>query len=131
MSFEGFTFSSSGATTTGGKADRPELDMDLNDIVKRNRVQRNGQRGPNSRPNQRQNQGNQRNQKNQSGPPGKNANKNDKAQSTARRGDNTGKRSFDIEVPEAALKQILQGAGVTVPDGTILKLIAVKKDKPN
>jgi hypothetical protein len=131
MSFEGFTFSSTGAVSTGSKADRPELDMDLNEIVKRNRAARSPNRGPNSRLNQRQNQRNQKNPKNQTGPPGKNPNRNDQGTNKTKSGDNSGKRSFDIDVPEAALKQILQGAAVTVPDGTVLKLIAVRKDKPN
>jgi hypothetical protein len=47
-----------------------------------------------------------------------------------RDGNNRGKnRSWNIDVPESALKAILEGAGVNVPDGVTLKLVARKKGR--
>jgi hypothetical protein len=124
MTFEGFTFSATGAVTAAGKVDRAELDMDLNDIVKRNRQQQNANRRTNDGP-----------RKNQPGQKGGNQAKNSptkggqqsKQKSNIAPPNSGGKRTYDINVPAAALRQILQGAGVTLPDDVELKLIATRR----
>jgi hypothetical protein len=124
MTFEGFTFSSTGTVTASGKVDRPELDMDLNDIVKRNRQQQGANRRPNSTP--RKNQPGQRSGGQATNSP-KKGGQQSQQKTNAPSPKSGGKRTYDINVPASALKQILQGAGVTLPDDVELKLVATRR----
>jgi ribosomal protein L12E/L44/L45/RPP1/RPP2 len=115
-SFEGFTFSATaGATTAIPKSHNPKLDMDLADIVKQDRKSRAKPSGPRQGSNQ------------QAGKPKPKAKESDTQKKKDTASDKPGKRSYDLNVPERALRDILKGAGVDVPDDSTVKLVAKKK----
>jgi hypothetical protein len=108
-SFEGFTFSPTGTAT--GKSKNPKLDMDLGEVVKQDRRSTARPSGTGQRRTQ------------QDAKP--------KPKATAKKsGAGSGKpekRSYDLGVPESALRDILAGAGVDVPDDSTVKLVARRK----
>jgi hypothetical protein len=112
--FEGFTFDpAKGSAPISPAARSKKIDMDLNDLVKEDRAAKRGNRKPNQgKPN----------------PASPRRNTGAASPKPGNTGDGGKKRSWDIEVPEAALRTLLQTAGVDVPEGVALKLIARKKN---
>jgi hypothetical protein len=114
--FEGFTFDGSKISKSLTEAAKnKKIDMDLNDIVQQEMAQRRKNRNP--KPNKSDNRKQLKNDK--KNPAGKPKGRDDNNRSK--------NRSWNIDVPEAALKAILEGAGVNISDGITLKLVARKK----
>jgi hypothetical protein len=117
-SFEGFTFDpAKGSVPLSPAARSKRIDMDLDDIVKEERAaKRKNRPAPANKPEARKGAGPVKSKKaGPAAPTGKAAN------------DGGKKRSWNIDLPEAVLKTILQEANVNLPDGISLKLIARKK----
>ena len=110
--FQGFTFHMPTRTVSSSKEDKPELDMDLDEIMKARSTNT-----PKSK--DRQHYRNERNIKKE--PKLKNSkttNKTDKKKSN--------KKSIEIRIPEAALREILLQAGIKTENYN-LKLVAERK----
>jgi hypothetical protein len=115
--FDGFTFSAAaGVTAAIPKSQNPKLDMDLSDVVKQDLKSR-------TRPSTA---GRVR------GPKGAKPSTKPKESNTPRRkdaADKPEKRSYDLNVPEGALRDILTNAGIDVPDLSAVMLVAKRRDK--
>jgi hypothetical protein len=109
--FEGFTFDpAAGTTVSAAGPKRANIDRDLNDVVREANLERRRARG--AKPKDAKT----------ARPPARGEGKAARGKDDAAR-----KRSWDIDVPEAALRAILEGAGVAVPDGVALRLVAQRR----
>jgi hypothetical protein len=127
MSFEGFTFNAKTATASGIKNARAGLDRDLDDLVQERKREKRAERE--ARGLGRKRDGGNQNRKD-SGKRDDSGKKDNNGKDVKKTQNQQGKRTWDINVPEAALRQILDAAGVSAPgDRYELKLVAFRKDQ--
>jgi hypothetical protein len=119
--FTGYTFDPSHAPTVKSTAARSKIDMDLNEIIQREKPSPN--RNPNFRQGARPPPGRRPNQQTKPFKPATNITA-DKKKDNAEK---SRKRSFELDVPESALRSILEAAGLTVPHEVTVKLIATRR----
>lgn len=109
--FQGFTFNMQTGTVISSKNDRPELHMDLDEIA-RSKARVNHQKKVDRNPKEKQ-------QKKKSV-----ESKQEKTNKTVKKENR--KKQYNINVPEAALRELLSEIGVKT-EGFSIKLVAEKK----